>query len=397
MERPSAQSSDPAPAGTRTLAFVGLPVASTRTVNLAVCSVLAVMGTLGVVGIDEWIPRVPAIALCLVFGLLQLLPGLPPSGRRLVLAGQTLVVAVLLSLPSAHFEGFGFLLYVLSVQAALLSSLRGTVAWLAGFWLIYSGAALWHGVPDPYVGIVFALGVFPFCGLVGYLLRATAVARAEGEETLERLRAAQSRIEDLAVTDERQRLARDLHDSVKQHVFAATMQVGAARAVLTEDPVAATAALDEADASAQRAGAELNVVIQELRPLDLEGHRLVDALRSHGAAWSRRSGMRVNVALEGDPRALLGADEALLRVTQEAMANAARHSGAEQIDATLTYRPTEVRLQIRDDGRGFVPDSTSPGLGLSSMRARVEDLGGRFDLTSAPGAGAQIDIRLEEP
>lgn len=394
MERPSAH----ATGGdrTRTLVLAGLPIGSVRTVNLAIAAVVIVMGTLGVLGIASWPLRALAVVLCLAFAGAHLPTHRDTEARRMVLPAQAVLAVGLLLLPSTNFEAFGFLLYLLTVEVAMLSSLWVTVGWAAGFWLCYSIVAVWHGVPDAYVGIIFALGVFPFCALVGHLLRATADARAEGRAALRRLQAAQGRIEELAVTDERNRLARDLHDSVKQQVFATTMQIGAARAVLTEDPAAARSALDEADLSAQKAAAELNLVIEELRPLDLEGNRLVDALRSLGRDWERRTGLLVDVVLEGEERAFPGFDEALLRTTQEAIANSARHGHADRVEVVLTYGTGDLNLQIRDDGAGFAPSTATPGVGLGSMRARVEDRGGRFDLWSAPGAGTRIAIEVAE-
>ena len=203
--------------------------------------------------------------------------------------------------------------------------------------------------------------------------------------------------QELATLEERNRLARDLHDSVKQQVFAASMQLAAARALLESDPASAAARLDEAAALAQQAQRELTGLVRELRPAALEGKSLVEALRDHMPSWSRQMG--VNISLRAREERSLSPDleQGLFRVAQEALSNVARHSGAISATVSLEWADDGFSMSIADTGRGFDPAVTAPGLGLKSMRERVEALGGTMTVRAAPAEGATLTFRFPCP
>lgn len=214
-------------------------------------------------------------------------------------------------------------------------------------------------------------------------------------ERLENLLHAQQQ---LAALEERQRLARELHDAVKQQVFAAGMQVAAARRHLPERPEQAQEALAQAEALLHQAQQELTALIRELRPAALQGKGLAAALREHLAAWSCQTGMRAELHIQGERRLPLAVEQALWRVAQEALANAARHSGAQQVQVRLTWEGDAVRLTVADDGQGFDPAVVQGrGLGLSSMAERVQALGGRLTVHTAPGRGTRIEATVPCP
>ncbi|MCI0395896.1 MAG: sensor histidine kinase [Chloroflexi bacterium] len=200
----------------------------------------------------------------------------------------------------------------------------------------------------------------------------------------------------LATLEERNRLARELHDSVKQQVFATVMQVGAARALLPADPEAAQRHLAEAEQLARQAQQELTGLIQELRPAALEDRGLSEALRTYLADWSRRTGVAAQVRLQGERPLPLEVEQALFRVAQEALANVTRHSGAGAADVHLAWEAGDAVLTVADDGVGFDPaEAEQRSFGLRTMRERVESLGGRLDIDSAPGQGTRITARLK--
>jgi NarL family two-component system sensor histidine kinase LiaS len=201
--------------------------------------------------------------------------------------------------------------------------------------------------------------------------------------------------QELATLEERNRLARDLHDSVKQQVFATAMQVAAARALLPANPEAAERHLAEAEQLARQSQQELTGLLQELRPATLEGKGLVEALRTHTAEWSRRTGIPAQVRLQGERPLPLEVEQALFRVAQEALANVTRHSLAKTADVHLAWQNGDVVLTITDDGRGFEPAEVGPrGVGLHSMQERVAALGGRLQMESRPGQGTRIIARV---
>lgn len=215
----------------------------------------------------------------------------------------------------------------------------------------------------------------------------------------ERLRELLQDQQQLAVVEERNRLARDLHNSVKQQVFATSMQVAAARNLLREHPEAAEARLVEAERLVGEAQRELTSLILELRPAALEGKGLVAALRAYCADWARQTNIAADVRVQGEQPTPLPIEQALFRVAQEALSNVARHSGATTVEVRVTWAGDRLILIIADDGHGV--DSAAPrrkGIGLESMRERVEALGGTLTFEGTrPEGGARIRARVPLP
>jgi NarL family two-component system sensor histidine kinase LiaS len=196
---------------------------------------------------------------------------------------------------------------------------------------------------------------------------------------------------ELATLEARNRFARDLHDSVKQQVFATSLQIAAARALIEQDKEAAESHLAQADELVRLAQKELNILIHQMRPAALEGKGLPAALRDYAADWSRRSEIPAEVHVRGEREAPLEVEQTLFRVAQEALANVARHSGAENVEVDLIYDADHLTLRVADDGRGFDPaKDTGDGFGLRSMNERLVKLGGRVDIESAPGEGTRV-------
>ena len=109
--------------------------------------------------------------------------------------------------------------------------------------------------------------------------------------------------------------------------------------------------------------------------------------------WGEANAAQVSVHVEGEARTT-GHDETLLRAMQEALANAARHSGATRVAVTLTYDDRETRLDVRDDGRGFDPDRVSPGAGLTGLRQRVAETGGSLEIETGSGEGCTVSVAV---
>ena len=193
--------------------------------------------------------------------------------------------------------------------------------------------------------------------------------------------------EELAAIEERNRLARDLHDSIKQNVFAIALLVGAARMHLPPDTLPAQTYLADAEALAEQTRQELTVLIRELRPARLDEKGLAAVLRGYTEDWSRRMGIAVALQVQGERVIALDSEEALFRVAQEALANIARHSGAEHVTIHLAWDGAQVRLTITDDGTGFdVAHANGRGVGLASMRERIATHNGTLKISSAAGA-----------
>ena len=195
----------------------------------------------------------------------------------------------------------------------------------------------------------------------------------------------------LATLEERHRLARDLHDSVKQQVFAISMLVNSAKKMLSSDLGHAQTCLEETDTCVQHVQQELTTLVLALRPAALAEQGLVAAVSDLAAHWSQQSGIDSQVKVEGTLAPSLKVEEALFRIAQEALANSARHSQATQVELTLTSEQDRCTLTVHDNGQGF--DSATmqgKGIGLRSMQERIHAVGGTLNVTSALGEGTQV-------
>lgn len=203
--------------------------------------------------------------------------------------------------------------------------------------------------------------------------------------------------QELATVEERQRIARDLHDSVKQQMFALTMQLGAAQVTLGAERPDVANRLAETEKLAHSVQQELIAMIRELQPPAREGKPFAEVLREYAADWARQSGIAAEVRVSLPDPLPPAVEHALFRVAQEALANVLRHSGASRVTIELAVdEPGRAVLTIADDGRGFDAASRPSGLGLGNMRARIEELpGGRFGVASADGRGARIEASYD--
>jgi signal transduction histidine kinase len=186
------------------------------------------------------------------------------------------------------------------------------------------------------------------------------------------------RSQELAVSDERNRLARDLHDSAKQEALAASFHLGTALTLFERDPQQAKNHLIEAENLVDSVRGELTDLIHELRPPSIDGDNFDETLNEYLIEWAHQTGIKATLKVTGSLDLALDIKQAIYRIMQEALANVARHSAAEQVMVTLKFREQHVELMIRDDGRGFETQRHYDGIGLESMRERAESLGGEF-------------------
>jgi signal transduction histidine kinase len=213
------------------------------------------------------------------------------------------------------------------------------------------------------------------------------------ESTRDELAAAERESGRLA---ERQRLARDLHDTLAQGFVSIVLQLQAAEGELPAGADAARAHLERARRTASDNLTEVRRLVWDLRPEELRASSLGEALGRLTDRLAEDTGVAVTAAVTGTPRPLSpDAEVTLLRVTQEALANVRKHARAGRVALTLSYMDGEAALDVRDDGVGFVGGlGPNGGLGLRGMRERVEALGGRLAVESAPGAGTTIAVTV---
>jgi signal transduction histidine kinase len=300
---------------------------------------------------------------------------------------------------------------------------------------IVAGTAQATGIPKTsvygvlaYLAIV-AVNVVPFCGLAWLgrkgeehdVLREQALAEvSEANRRLEASMAENAGLQqqlltqarEAGVSDERQRMAREIHDTLAQGLTGIVTQLQAAEQ-FADDQARWRRHVQAATGLARESLSEARRSVHALRPEPLETARLIEALAGVAERWSALHDVAVQVTTTGTARPMPPeADVALLRTAQEALANVAKHARATKVGLTLSYMENEVALDVRDDGRGFEPDRFGDGgdppgvgddgprrtdagvpgggFGLVAMRQRIESLSGTLQVESEPGAGTAI-------
>jgi PAS domain S-box-containing protein len=201
----------------------------------------------------------------------------------------------------------------------------------------------------------------------------------------------------LAALEERQRLARNLHDAVNQSLFSAGLIAEVLPRLWERDPAEGRKSLEELRRLTRGAQADMRLLLAELRPSTLTDSELGDLLRLLGNALAGRTNIPISVTVKGEGKLPTEVQLTLYRLCQEGLNNIVKHAGASQVNVLLQYDPGGVELRIRDDGRGFDPEQALPGhYGLSMMHERTAAIGATLSITSQPGLGAEIVTRWIE-
>jgi signal transduction histidine kinase len=204
----------------------------------------------------------------------------------------------------------------------------------------------------------------------------------------------QQQIREEAIQQERNRLAQDLHDSVKQQLFSIQTNLAAAQARWEGDSPAAREAVNQAREAAREAGAEIGGMLDQLQPLALESLGLQEAIRRQCEALAHRSGAEVRTVFHDLPPLDPETRTVVYRIAQEALANIGRHARASHIDVELIpANDGDVVLRIHDDGQGLEPNYVKGG-GMRGMWKRAEEIGAILTVQGAPGKGCTVTLRF---
>jgi ligand-binding sensor domain-containing protein/signal transduction histidine kinase len=199
---------------------------------------------------------------------------------------------------------------------------------------------------------------------------------------------------ELAVVEERNRLARELHDSAKQKAFAALAQLGTASEIVASNSRAAKNHVSEAENLVYEVIEDLTFLIQEMYPLALKEKGLETTLREYIFEWESRTDIQVSVRIQGYRRLKLEVEQAMYRIIQEALSNVARHSGATHVDVFLICDEDTIEAVVSDNGCGFNQRARPAGIGLRSIQERAESLGGTVNIESESNCGTRLTARV---
>ncbi|MFF2014085.1 sensor histidine kinase [Streptomyces sp. NPDC058195] len=202
------------------------------------------------------------------------------------------------------------------------------------------------------------------------------------------------------IADERRRLAAEIHDTLAQGLAGIIAQLQVVTSIGDTDPELARTHLDRAASLARHSLGEARRSVHDLVPAALAHDDLPGALKRTVSAWGERHGVRAGFTVTGTAEPVHDEIAAtLLRIGEEALANAARHAGAGRVGVTLSFMDDELSLDVRDDGRGFDPAALPPysgagGFGLGGMRARAERVAGTVEVETEPGRGTAVSARV---
>ncbi len=384
----SAVAAEPAKFGAGTIAL--LAVASVAYV------VWNLVGTQGLVALVLWEQNAP-----------------PPVENRVPRRGALTYFSVQIGLAGlvystsdyGHIPNLVWLVLLPPVAyAVFLLEWRGvTFISLLMIGFVAANAYRWQGLTYA----TFAAVAFSFAVLFTLVFSLLAVhserARNEVQRLASELETANHRLreyavaaEELAVTRERNRIAREIHDSLGHYLTVVNMQLEAARALESSDPVRARDAIGKAQAFTQEGLQDIRRSLAALRASPLENRPLADALRDLVSA-SQAAGLPTAFALQGPPRRLgPSAELSLFRAVQEGLTNARKHAQAKHVQVTLDYRAIgRTAVTIQDDGIGVARDRATGGFGLLGLRERAQLLGGKVEVETRPNAG--YALKLEVP
>lgn len=350
----------------------------------------------------------PTAGLLGAFGALTLLlPRLRQQSRGavLLLSAQTLLVLIAMLL-DPRWGTLLILYFVLSVEAVQLLAARGGLLWIGGLALLtITLFVITEGMPTGLLyGMVYGGGYY-FFGAFGLALARAETAHRRSEALLAELRAAHRRlqeyaaqVEELAVAEERNRLAREMHDTLGHALTMAVVQLEAAQRYLASDPARSDRIIGTVREELRGALSDLRRTVAALRmPLEAE-LPLNQSLARLAQRFEEASQLPVHLALAAEPPGLTVEHRlAFYRAAQEALTNIQKHARAQQVWMTFTAGDDHATLVVSDDGVGLGHPGAQVGFGLHGIRERVASLGGEVYLDERPGGGVQLHCRLPLP
>jgi signal transduction histidine kinase len=291
-----------------------------------------------------------------------------------------------------------FLAFVVCPQCFAVTNPRRGMVFVVAFNVVAGALYAWH--TPGLAGALGALGIVIFATGFSYVYSRWMIKVID--QSLERallIKQLESTRAELAaahheagVLAERSRLAGEIHDTLAQGFTSIVTLLQAAQPGLD---TAQRRHIDLALAAARENLAEARTLVSALTPAALEAATLGETVHRVTEATGAEAGISARAEVTGPARGLpTGTEVVLLRVCQEALANVRKHAGARQVTVRLCYAADGVRLTVTDDGQGFDPGRASSGYGLRGMRDRVGQVGGMVEVTSAPGAGAEVRVQV---
>ncbi|MBN2500097.1 MAG: sensor histidine kinase [Anaerolineales bacterium] len=329
-----------------------------------------------------------------------------PLRDKIVFLGLETIIITLLIVFGDATAIFAVLFFITSAQAMMALPGYSGLYWIAVLFLIaVTGFVIDEGfISGIGSSLIYATG-YIFFGIFGQATIQADEERNRSQALLEELQEAHRqlqdyvlRVEELAVAEERNRLAREMHDSLGHRLTVASVQLEGAQYLIPEDPQRAAQKVEVVRGQVQEALGELRQTVAQLRePLEAS-LSITQALQRLIASFEAASDLTVNVILAEDIPPLPDSHRlALYRSAQEALTNVQRHAKADNVWLQLTFQDGAVSLLVSDDGVGLPEGAEQAGFGLRGMRERMGLVGGTLLLEPRPGGGTQLRVEVPLP
>jgi signal transduction histidine kinase len=352
--------------------------------------------------------RWTSVGLSVVFGLVMLtIPtrAAPRWAAHLYLGVQCALGTVVLFI-HPDWTAFTLLFIVLSAQAMLLLPMRQGVIWIGVLVVITVVVGFyWWGLPGAGLALALYSGAYAFFGIFAHAFTRADAARRESQQLLAELQEAHRQLqeyalhaEEMAVVQERNRLAREMHDTLGHRLTVAAVQLEGAQRLCSTDPGRAQDMVGTVREEVREALGELRSAVATLRaPIEAD-LQLRSSLRRLITHFEEATGRIVHQVLPEEMPELPGVYRlAIYRAAQEALTNVQKHARATQVWLMLTAQEDAVTLLVGDDGQGVSLSGEQSGFGLRGMRERAAQLGGELHLEPRRGGGTQVSFRLPLP
>jgi len=368
--------------------------------HVAVVAVSLLVGTVATVGTfrAEWVwPGILGLALYLAVWFVLGVRSFEHPKLSIVYAAFLIVISGVLASFDPNFATMQTITYPLlwsvavSMRTAIITNVAAAVS-------VFAGLAVSLGSSDLLNAAFIAIVSLTFSLAMGFWISRIWKLADERRALLEQLEAAQESLaalhRDAGVTSERERLAREIHDTIAQDLTGLVLLTQQARRALAENE---TSAVDEhltlLEENARLALTETRALVASTAPTTLDDGGIGPALDRLAARFARETGIAVDARVELSAPIDRSSEVVLLRCTQEGLANVRKHSGASSAHLTLTVAEAGITLMLADDGSGFDPSTVSDGYGLSGMRERLALVNGDLDLETSP-SGTRLIVTL---
>jgi signal transduction histidine kinase len=333
-----------------------IQVRNLRLLNLTVFLIVMIMIIISYISMPNGQTKAAAIALCAAFGLVRGFGfGKADTSGRLAIYFITQVIIILTLLRvSSPRDIFNFFFYILTLEAVLVLPIRPAIAWVTGFYLLNSLNALWNQGIGGIIGMLFYAAAFMLTAIFGYTLRQAEIARNKNEELLEELNTTQLQLQNMAVNEERTRMAREMHDSLGHRLTVSIVQLEGAQRLIPTEPERAARMIGAMRDEMKEALAELRRTVTALRVPIADDASLDIALSTLTQTFQQNTGIPTHFSVSlGFPELPATHRLALYRAAQEALTNIQRHAMAEHAWLELNADDQNITLVMQDDGKGI--------------------------------------------